>query len=121
MKDIGAGRQCGACGKSLRIPADVIEVVPPDSAEAEAVDQAAAAAATAPKRATRKKYTRPPGEKPTCRPRMMYLQQQLMEASRRNPHSVHYDAMAVMRQEAENNEMAWRSSTVRASRSSPRV
>lgn len=97
MKDI-AGRACTACDKPLRIPADVIEVAPPDSPDAaDIADQA-------PKRAVRKKYTRPSGEKPNLSTKMTYLQQQLMDASRRNPHSVHYDAMAVMRQDAEGED-----------------
>jgi hypothetical protein len=89
-KKDSAGRQCSQCETSLRIPTDVIEVVPPGSPEA------AELAEQAPKKYVRRKYVRPPGEKPNLSTKMAYLQRELLEASKRNPNSVHYDSMAAI-------------------------
>ena len=82
-------RPCSACNTPLRLPVDVIEVVPPDS------EQAAEIAEQAPKRAARKKYVRQPGEKPNLSTKMEVLLQDLMKFSRRNPNSVNYNPMII--------------------------
>ncbi|WWD21589.1 hypothetical protein CI109_106075 [Kwoniella shandongensis] len=80
-------RSCGCCNSMLRLPADIIEVVPPDSADA----AEATAVADQPKRAARKKYVRPPGEKPNLSTKMQYLHDELLKLSKRNPNSPNYD------------------------------
>lgn len=91
MKEI-TGRACGACSAPLRIPADIIEVLPPDSPEAA---EAAAEAQTVAKKYQRKKFVRAAGEELSLSTKMSYLQDQLMESSKRNPNSVHYEPMAI--------------------------
>ena len=85
MKDT-AGREC-YCGAVLRLPADAVEVSPPDSADVEVPDP--------PKRAARRKYVRPPGEKPNLSTKMTYLHDQLLAMSKKNPNSPHYDMFSV--------------------------
>lgn len=80
-------RPCSACDAPLRIPSDVIEVVPPGS------EQAAEIADAAPKRAARKKFVRQPGEKPNLSTKMQFLLDDLMVYSRKNPNSVNFDPM----------------------------
>lgn len=80
-------RPCSACGAALRLPMDVIEVVPPDS------EQAAEIAEQAPKRAARKKYVRQPGEKPNLSTKMQFLLDDLMKYSKRNPNSINFNPM----------------------------
>lgn len=84
MKDTAA-RACGVCQTMLRLPADVIDVLPPDnSGEPQpAVDQ--------PKRAPRKRYVRPPGEKPNLSTKMQFMLDLLMASSKKNPNSPNYD------------------------------
>jgi SWI/SNF-related matrix-associated actin-dependent regulator of chromatin subfamily A3 len=82
-------RPCSACGAALKLPADVIEVVPPDS------EQAIEIAEQAPKRAIRKKYVRPPGEKPDLSTKMTFLLNELMRFSCRNPNSANYNPAAL--------------------------
>ncbi|WVQ69393.1 uncharacterized protein L199_007610 [Kwoniella botswanensis] len=81
-------RACGACNAMLRLPSDIIEVTPPDTEASNEVitDQ--------PKRAARKKYVRPPGEKPNLSTKMQYLHDELLTLSKRNPNSPHYDPFA---------------------------
>jgi len=82
-----AARACGICQTMLRLPYDVTEIVPPDSAEAQLqVDQ--------PKR-KRKRYVRPPGEKPNLSTKMQFLYDELMSASKKNPNSKNYDPFAL--------------------------
>jgi SWI/SNF-related matrix-associated actin-dependent regulator of chromatin subfamily A3 len=80
-------RPCVACGTDLKIPTDIIEVVPPGS------EQAAEIAEAAPKRAARKKYVRQPGEKPDLSTKMQFLLNDLMIYSRKNPNSVNFNPM----------------------------
>ena len=47
-----------------------------------------------PKRASRRKYVRPPGEKPNLSTKMQFLHDELLNFSKRNPHAQHYDALA---------------------------
>ncbi|WWC86799.1 uncharacterized protein L201_001678 [Kwoniella dendrophila CBS 6074] len=81
-------RACGTCNAMLRLPSDVIEVVPPECEPSGDVvtDQ--------PKRAARKKYVRPPGEKPNLSTKMQYLHDELLTLSKKNPNSAHYDPFA---------------------------
>ena len=82
-----AARACGICQTMLRLPYDVTEIVPPDSAEAQVpADQ--------PKR-KRKRYIRPPGEKPNLSTKMQFLYDELMSASKKNPNSKNYDPFAL--------------------------
>jgi SWI/SNF-related matrix-associated actin-dependent regulator of chromatin subfamily A3 len=82
-----AARACGICQTMLRLPYDVTEIVPPDSAEAQVpADQ--------PKR-KRKRYVRPPGEKPNLSTKMQFLYDELMAASKKNPNSKNYDPFAL--------------------------
>lgn len=81
MKD-PVGRQCGACSTILRLPADVVEVYPPDEA-GDAPEQT--------KRAVRKKYVRPPGERPNLSTKMQYLHDELLKYSKLNRHSPNFD------------------------------
>jgi len=86
MKETAA-RACGICQQMLRLPHDVVEIVPPDSAEAQVpTDQ--------PKR-KRKRYVRPPGEKPNLSTKMQFLYDELMSASKKNPNSKNYDPFAI--------------------------
>nr|XP_018265349.1 DNA repair protein RAD5 [Kwoniella dejecticola CBS 10117]OBR87507.1 DNA repair protein RAD5 [Kwoniella dejecticola CBS 10117] len=82
-------RACGTCNVMLRLPSDIIEVTPPEcEANGEVItDQ--------PKRATRKKYVRPPGEKPNLSTKMQYLHDELLTLSKKNPNSPHYDPFAI--------------------------
>jgi hypothetical protein len=71
----------------LKLPADVAEIVPPDSAETLVpVEQ--------PKE-KRKRYVRPPGEKPNLSTKMQYLYNELIQSSKRNPNSKNYDPYAL--------------------------
>ncbi|WVW78313.1 hypothetical protein I302_100267 [Kwoniella bestiolae CBS 10118] len=81
-------RACGTCNLMLRIPSDIIEVTPPECEPSNEVipDQ--------PKRAARKKYVRPPGEKLNLSTKMQYLHDELLTLSKRNPNSPHYDPFA---------------------------
>jgi SWI/SNF-related matrix-associated actin-dependent regulator of chromatin subfamily A3 len=85
-----AGRQC-ACGDLLRLPDDAIEVIPPS----EALANEELTANDPPKRAARKKYVRPAGEKPSLSTKMQYLHDQLIRYSRQNPHSANYNVFEV--------------------------
>ena len=79
-----AGRAC-TCGLVLRLPMDAIEVAPPDT------DEKDNNADIAPKRATRKKYVRKPGEIPNLSTKMQFLHDELLSFSRKNPASPHYN------------------------------
>ncbi|WRT64679.1 uncharacterized protein IL334_001613 [Kwoniella shivajii] len=81
-------RACGCCNGMLRLPADIIEVTPPECETSGEVipDQ--------PKRTARKKYVRPPGEKPNLSTKMQYLHDELLILSKKNPNSPHYDPFA---------------------------
>ncbi|KAK8847498.1 hypothetical protein IAR55_005356 [Kwoniella newhampshirensis] len=80
-------RSCASCNAMLRLPTDIIEVAPPDSADA----ADAVAVAEQPKRATRKKYVRAPGEKPNLSTKLQYLHDELLKLSKRNPNSANFD------------------------------
>lgn len=94
MKDT-AVRACGVCQSMLRLPADVCDVVPPDSDSQANVTATAAAAAEASKRPKRKRYIRPPGEKPNLSTKMQYLYDELFASSRKNPNSPNYDPFSM--------------------------
>nr|XP_019008370.1 DNA repair protein RAD5 [Kwoniella pini CBS 10737]OCF47151.1 DNA repair protein RAD5 [Kwoniella pini CBS 10737] len=82
-------RACGTCNVMLRLPSDIIEVTPPEcEANGEVI-------AEQPKRAARKKYVRPPGEKPNLSTKMQYLHDELLTLSKKNPNSIHYDPFAI--------------------------
>jgi hypothetical protein len=72
----------------LKLPEDVTEVLPPgtDDKEFETVP------ATTVKR---KKYIRPAGEPLILSTKLKYLYQELMNHSKRNPYSTHFDASAL--------------------------
>lgn len=76
----------------IRLPSDVIEVIPPDSADA---SEQAVAEQAPPKRAARKKYIRPPGEKLNLSTKMQFLHDELLRFSKKNPHSAHYDPFSL--------------------------
>lgn len=87
MKEI-AGRSCNACNTMLRLPYDVIEVVPPDEiAEIQQEQQ--------PKRSARRKYVRPAGEQPNLSTKMQYLHDELLQLSKQNPNSKHFDPFSL--------------------------
>lgn len=65
----------------LRLPADIHSISSVDNDE---VDEK-------PSKVVRRKYVRPPGEKPNLSTKMQYLYDQLMTASRRNINSYNYD------------------------------
>lgn len=81
------GRNC-SCGITLRLPIDVVEVEPPDPNGGSDLPDP-------PKRAIRRKYVRPPGEKPNLSTKMQFLHDDLLSFSRRNPNSQHYDPFAL--------------------------
>jgi SWI/SNF-related matrix-associated actin-dependent regulator of chromatin subfamily A3 len=80
MKEV-AGRECAVCQAMLKIPTDVYSITGVDNEE---VDEK-------PAKVARKKYVRPPGEKPNLSTKMQYLLDQLLSASRRNPNSLNFD------------------------------
>ncbi|TYJ56013.1 hypothetical protein B9479_003255 [Cryptococcus floricola] len=84
-------RACSCCNTMIRLPSDVIEVLPPDSADAseQALGEQVA------KRGARKKYVRQPGEKLNLSTKMQFLHDELLRFSKRNPHSAHYDPFAM--------------------------
>jgi SWI/SNF-related matrix-associated actin-dependent regulator of chromatin subfamily A3 len=82
----GVGRPCSACGKGLRLQYDVLEIAPPGTQ-----DDVAEAAPRPP----RKRYQRPPGEKPTLSTKMQYLLEKLLYSSRVNKHSKNYSVAAL--------------------------
>lgn len=84
-------RSCRCCNSMLRLPTDIIEVVPPDQADS---SDALGGTNDAPSR-TRKKYVRPPGEKPNLSTKMQYLHDELLALSKKNPHSTHYDPFSI--------------------------
>ncbi|KAL1406979.1 hypothetical protein Q8F55_006392 [Vanrija albida] len=79
----GVTRQCGVCDQMLQLDYDIIQVDPP------ADDQDAAE--PQPKKSTRRKYVRPPGERPNLSTKMQYLLDELMRFSKRNKYSENYD------------------------------
>ncbi|WVQ83192.1 hypothetical protein IAT38_005331 [Cryptococcus sp. DSM 104549] len=83
-------RACGCCQTMIRLPNDIIEVIPPDSS-----DCPETAVPEAPKRAVRKKYVRPPGEKLNLSTKMQFLHDELLRFSKKNPNSPHYDPYAL--------------------------
>ncbi|OXM76917.1 DNA repair protein RAD5 [Cryptococcus neoformans Bt63] len=85
-------RSCHCCNTMIRLPSDVIEVIPPDSADA---SEQAVAEQAPPKRAARKKYIRPPGEKLNLSTKMQFLHDELLRFSKKNPHSAHYDPFSL--------------------------
>lgn len=84
MKD-QAVRACGVCQLMLRLPTDVIDVLPPDSSDSLQPPPDAL------KRPARKRYVRPAGEKPNLSTKMQYLYDELIVSSKRNPNSPNYD------------------------------
>ena len=90
MKD-QAARACGVCQSMLRLPADVIDVLPPDSSDS----LNAQPAPDAPKRSARKRYVRPPGEKPNLSTKMQYLYDELIASSKKNHNSPNYDPFSI--------------------------
>ncbi|ORY30328.1 SNF2 family N-terminal domain-domain-containing protein [Naematelia encephala] len=79
-------RPCAACQQELNLVTDVIEIVLPDENGEFPVEQ--------PKRVTRKKYVRPPGEKPNLSTKMQFLHDELLKYSKMNPDSVNHDPFA---------------------------
>ncbi|WVQ75915.1 hypothetical protein IAR50_005550 [Cryptococcus sp. DSM 104548] len=94
-------RSCSCCNTMIRLPSDVIEVIPPDSADASEQTLGEQVA----KRGARKKYIRQPGEKLNLSTKMQFLHDELLRFSRRNPHSAHYDPFAMDGDEEDVEEM----------------
>lgn len=91
MKD-QAARACGVCQSMLRLPQDVIDVTQPDSSDSL---NAPTTPADPPKRSARKRYVRPPGEKPNLSTKMQYLYNELMASSKKNHNSPNYDPFSI--------------------------
>ncbi|WOO85037.1 Helicase-like transcription factor CHR27 [Vanrija pseudolonga] len=79
----GVTRQCGVCDQMLHLDYDIIQVDPPNDDQDAAEPQ--------PKKTTRRKYVRPPGERPSLSTKMQWLLDELMRFSKRNKHSDNYD------------------------------
>ncbi|KAK4684735.1 hypothetical protein P7C73_g5428, partial [Tremellales sp. Uapishka_1] len=88
----GVARSCGVCQTVLRLESDVIEVVPPGASGGD-FDSALT---DPPKRVARKKYVRPPGEKPNLSTKMTFLYEELMAFSKKNPNSSNFDMYAAL-------------------------
>ncbi len=95
-----AGRAC-TCGVPLRLPNDVVEVEPPDANDGSEVPDP-------PKRAARRKYIRPNGEKPNLSTKMQFLHDELLGFSRKNPNSPHYDPFSLDLDDVEELDMSGR-------------
>jgi len=94
---------------ALRLPADVIEVEPPDSGDGPGAD-----APDPPKRAARRKYVRPPGEKPNLSTKMQFLHDELLGFSKKNTNSQHYDPFALDLDDVEELDTSGRPYTTKS-------
>lgn len=90
QEKVNVARAC-PCGKGLKLPHDVFEVLPPQYEEEDAKDEA-------PKKYKRPKYQRKDGEPLELSTKMKYLHTELIKNSQRNQYSVHYDP-ELLRQE----------------------
>lgn len=85
---------------ALRLETDVIDVYQPCTSESTAIE-----IPDQPRRAVRKKYVRPPGEKPNLSTKMQFLHDELMFFSKKNPNSPNYDPFSIVGNDEEIEDL----------------